>query len=162
MKLKLSALVALSVVLAGCSAEQEFASDGTCDGVEVVVNYSGQAENTKQCIGINGSSELAKNVLASAGIAVEGTKAYGDAVVCRVDGVPSNTEPLEVDGEEPYLETCEDMPAAFAYWGLWMKQSPEAEWEYAMEGIGSLQLVPGQSLGLAFSLAGAAPTPGDK
>ena len=159
LKLEIAALISLSVVLTGCTAEQEFATDGSCDGIEVVVNYSGQAENSRQCIGIDGSSELAKNVLASAGIAVEGTKAYGDAVVCRVDGVPSSTEPIVVEGEEPYIETCEDMPAAFAYWGLWMKQSTEADWEYAMEGIGSLQLVPGQSLGLAFSLAGAAPTP---
>lgn len=159
MKLKLAALISLSVVISGCSAEQEFSSDGSCDGVEVVVNYSGQAENSRQCIGINGSTELAKNVLASAGIAVEGTKAYGDAVVCRVDGVPSRTEPLVVEGEEPYVESCQDMPAAFAYWGLWMKQSPEADWEYAMEGIGSLQLKAGQSLGLAFSIAGAAPNP---
>ncbi len=159
MKLKIALIAIVALAVSGCSADQQFEADGSCDGVEVVINYSGQAENSKQCIGINGSSEVAKNILASAGLAVEGTKSYGDAVVCRVNDVPSSTVELVVEGEDPYLETCEDMPAAFAYWGLWVKQDAQSDWGYAMEGIGSLQMTKGQSLGLAFSLAGEAPTP---
>lgn len=159
MKLKLATIAIIGLTLAGCSADQEFAADGSCDGVEIVVNYSGLADETRQCIGLDGRSEVAKNVLAAAGIAIEGTKAYGDQVICRVNNVPSSTEPIEVAGEDPYLETCQEMPAAFAYWGLWVKDSMQADWEYAMEGISSLQLTRGQSLGLAFSLAGEAPTP---
>lgn len=159
MKLRIALIALFALALAGCSADQQFEADGSCDGVEVVINYSGQAENSRQCIGIEGSSEVAKNILASAGIAVEGTKSYGDAVVCRVNDVPSSTEELIVEGEDPYLEACEDMPAAFAYWALWVKEDSQSDWGYAMEGIGSLQMTKGQSLGLAFSLAGEAPTP---
>jgi hypothetical protein len=125
----------------------------------VEINFSGEAENIERCVVLNGNSETAKNVLASAGISVEGTKAFGDAVVCRVNNVPSAEEELKIEGEDPYLETCEDMPAAFAYWALWVKESDGSEWGYALEGISSLQLTKGQSVGLAFSLGGEAPTP---
>jgi len=152
-------LFAAILTLTGCSNTTEFASDGSCDGVAVVINFSGEAENLERCVVLNGNSETAKNVLASAGISVEGTKAFGDAVVCRVNNVPSKDSELLVEGEEPYLETCEDMPAAFAYWGLWVKESPQADWGYAMEGISSLQLTKGQAVGLAFSIGGQAPTP---
>ena len=153
-------LLAAALTLSGCSTSTtDFASDGSCDGVAVQINFSGEAENIERCVVLNGNSETAKNVLASAGISVEGTKAFGDAVVCRVNNVPSAEEELIIEGEDPYLETCEDMPAAFAYWALWVKESDSAEWGYAMEGISSLQLTKGQSVGLAFSLGGEAPTP---
>ena len=154
-------LLAAALTLTGCSSSNttDFESDGSCDGVAVQINFSGEAENIERCVVLNGNSETAKNVLASAGISIEGTKAFGDAVVCRVNNVPSAQEELVINGEEPYLETCEDMPAAFAYWALWVKESDGAEWGYAMEGISSLQLTKGQSVGLAFSLAGEAPTP---
>jgi len=153
-------LLAAALTLSGCSTSTtDFASDGSCDGVAVEINFSGEAENIERCVVLNGNSETAKNVLASAGISVEGTKAFGDAVVCRVNNVPSADEELKIEGEDPYLETCEDMPAAFAYWALWVKESDGAEWGYAMEGISSLQLTKGQSVGLAFSLGGEAPTP---
>jgi hypothetical protein len=153
-------LLAAALTLSGCSTSTtDFASDGSCDGVAVEINFSGEAENIERCVVLNGNSETAKNVLASAGISVEGTKAFGDAVVCRVNNVPSAEEELIIEGEDPYLETCEDMPAAFAYWALWVKESDSAEWGYAMEGISSLQLTKGQSVGLAFSLGGEAPTP---
>ena len=153
-------LLAAALTLSGCSTSTtDFASDGSCDGVAVEINFSGEAENIERCVVLNGNSETAKNILASAGISVEGTKAFGDAVVCRVNNVPSAEEELKIEGEDPYLETCEDMPAAFAYWALWVKESDGAEWGYAMEGISSLQLTKGQSVGLAFSLGGEAPTP---
>ena len=159
MKSSYAMLLMAVLALTGCSNTTEFASDGSCDGVAVVINFSWEAENLERCLVINCNSETAKNVLASAGISVEGTKAFGDAVVCRVNNVTSkDSEPL-VEGEEPYLETCEEMPAAFAYWGLWVKESPQAEWGYAMEGISSLQLTKGQSVGLAFSIGGQASTP---
>lgn len=159
MKTRFALLVAAVLTLSGCSSTTDFAGDGSCDGVAVVVNFSGEAENIERCVVIGGNSETAKNVLAAAGVSVEGTKAFGDAVVCRVNNVPSADEELLVEGEEPYLETCDEMPAAFAYWGLWVKESVQAEWGYAMEGVSSLQLTKGQSVGLAFSLGGEAPTP---
>ena len=162
MRLKLASLALFPMLLLGCSAPgEDFAADGSCAGVKVEINFSGQSDNLSRCVNIAEGGAIAKDVLASAGITIEGTKAYGDQVICRVNQIPSETEPLRVEGEEPYVEACDDMPAAFAYWGLWVRSSDQAEWEYAMEGISSLQLTPGQSIGLAFSLAGEAPTPTD-
>lgn len=162
MRLAPALLLALSLTLTGCSATGDaFEADGSCDGVQVVVNFSGEAENLSRCVRVDDGGEVAKQVLAAAGISIEGTKAYGDQVICRVNEVPSATEALNVAGEDPYIETCEDMPAAFAYWGLWVRSSDSSEWEYAMEGISSLQMTTGQSLGLAFSIGGEAPTPSD-
>ena len=161
MRLPLVLLSASVLVLAGCSATDEagFSADGSCDGVTVEVNFGELGERIEKCVEITGSTEVAKDLLSQAGVSIEGTKEYGDAVVCRVNGFPSATEPLEIAGQEPHLETCEEFPPAFAYWGLWVKNTPEAEWEYAMEGVSSLQLAKGQSIGLAFSTNGQAPTP---
>lgn len=149
------------LALAGCSSTDEagFQADGACDGVVVEVNFGELGERIEECVAINGTTEVAKDILSQAGVSVEGTKEYGDAVVCRVNGVPSATEELLVAGQDPHLETCDEFPPAFAYWALWVKNAPDAQWEYAMEGVSSLQLGKGQSVGLAFSLNGETPTP---
>lgn len=147
------------VLLAGCSTTSVTPLTGDCDGVAVVVNYSGEATNLASCVSLSSNQVIAKEALLAAGVEVEGTTTYGDQVVCRVNGIPSATEPIEVEGNEPHLETCSDMPPSFAYWALWIKKSGENEWEYASEGISSLQLNRGDSVGLAFSLGGLAPNP---
>ena len=87
--------------------------------------------------------------MAQAGVSIAGTEAYGDAVVCRVNGKPSRTEPIVVEGEDPQLESCDEFPPAFAYWALWVKESGSSEWDYAMEGVSSLQLSKGLAVGLS-------------
>ena len=152
-----------ALFLTGCSAASEdgFSADGSCDGVVVEVNFGELGESIDSCVTINGTTEVAKDVLAQAGVSIEGTKAYGDAVVCRVNGLPSSTEPIEVEGEDPHLESCEEFPPAFAYWALWVKDSGSSEWDYAMEGVSSLQLSKGQSVGLSWTLDGNVVTPSE-
>jgi hypothetical protein len=150
-------------LLAGCSAAPAATELGAdCQGVSVFVNFSGQDQNIAKCVTFAGDSEITKTILEAASVVTEGTVTYGDQVVCRVNNVPSANVPLEVEGNDPHLETCQDMPPAFAYWALWVKKSGSSEWEYATEGVGSLQLSPGDSVGLAFSLAGQTPTPEGK
>lgn len=102
----------------------------------------------------------ATDALAAAGVELEGTTEYGDAIVCRVNGQPTADEPVGSTEDPDYVETCESMPAGFAYWGLWVRPSADADWGFAQEGIETLQLAPGESLELLFSLDGepAAPT----
>ncbi len=150
------------ILLAGCSTTSVTPLAGDCDGVAVVVNYSGQASNLASCVSLSSDQIVAKDALLAASVEVEGTDTYGDQVVCRVNGIPSATEPIEVEGNEPHLESCSDMPPPFAYWALWIKKAGENEWQYASEGISSLQLNRGDSVGLAFSLGGLAPTPEDQ
>ena len=163
MRIPLILLSVGALFLTGCSAASEdgFSADGSCDGVVVEVNFGELGEPINSCVTINGTTEVAKDVLAQAGVSIEGTKAYGDAVVCRVNGLPSSTEPIVVEGEGPHLESCEEFPPAFAYWALWVKQSDSSEWDYAMEGVSSLQLSKGQSVGLSWTLGGNVVTPSE-
>lgn len=161
---KLVLLATAALLLAGCaparpiSAESEYLIRGECNGIEVVVNFGILGKRQATCV--EASERMnAKELLKEAGFSTQGTDAYGDQIVCRVNELPSATEAFEVPGEEPYIESCKNMPPAFAYWALWVRSSAEAKWEYATEGVGTLELQPGESIGLAFSTGGATPTP---
>lgn len=146
-------------LLSGCTASPQ-ATTAECDGVVVEVNFGTlNAERINACIGFEGEEILAKDALSQAGVELEGTLTYPDQIVCRVNGLPSETEALEIEGQEPHLETCADMPPAFAYWALWVKNGDVAQWEYATEGAATLKLTKGQSVGLAFASGDLAPTP---
>ena len=161
---KLALLSVAALLLAGCaparpiSAEAEYLIRGECNGVEVVVNFGILGKRQSTCVETAGPVN-AKELLKEAGFATEGTGSYGDQIVCRVNDLPSAAEAFEVPGQEPHVETCKDMPPAFAYWALWVRSSAEGKWTYATEGVGTLELNPGESIGLAFSTGGATPTP---
>ncbi len=101
---------------------------------------------------------MASDALAAAGVTTEGTDQYGDQVVCRVNNVPAEDLALTAEDGSDYFEECASMPAAFAYWSLWVKPV-EGEWAYAEEGLATLQLEPGESLALLFTLNGEPATP---
>jgi len=155
--------VCVVFALSGCSTSAEALTLGDiddCSGVVVVVDYGIlESEADPVCVELAESEALAKDVLSFAGLATEGTGTYGDQIVCRVNGLPSESEPFVVEGNNPHSETCADMPPAFAYWALWFKDSAGNEWDYAQEGVGSLMLSPGNQLGLVFSTGGETPTP---
>ena len=163
---KFFSLSALCVVL-GLSACQAGSASGlslgdpeSCDGVTVVVNFGLLSdESVKQCVLVGDGSVVAAEILDVAGVETEGTITYGDQVVCRVNGLPSESEAFTVEGEQPHTETCADMAPAFAYWALWVKQGELADWAYAQEGVGTLELVTGDTIGLAFSTGGETPVP---
>ncbi|MDF2555385.1 MAG: hypothetical protein K0R60_1280 [Microbacterium sp.] len=110
------------------------------------------------CIGTD-ETLAAADALTLVNVTTEGTDEYGDEVVCRVNGVPAEDVAIPAADGSDYFETCESMPAAFAYWSLWIKPA-DGEWAYAEEGLSTLQLEPGESLELLFTLNGepAAPT----
>jgi hypothetical protein len=145
------------------SASESAAPDsGECAGVRVVVETGDLAvENGPEgstCIDTD-EPIAAGEAVDEAGLTLEGTAEYGDQVVCRVNGVPAEDFALTAEDGSDYFETCASMPAGFAYWSLWV-QPAGGEWAYAEEGLSSLQLEPGDSLGLLFTLNGepAAPT----
>ncbi len=157
--MKNSLIVATSAVLLSVAACSPVNSDGfsegdvdNCNGVIVQVNFGILSDDRiSECVEFESDTALAADVLAFAGVDTEGTEAYGDMVVCRVNSLPSESEEIVVEGEDPHLETCVEMPPAFAYWALWHKSEGAAEWDYAMEGVGTLMVAPGESLGLGFS-----------
>lgn len=161
---RVALLSAALLTLVGCAPLEPYTGEaayivtGECAGVEVIVNYGSLAKRKAICVETN-TEVLAKELLAEGAVEVEGTAEFGDQVVCRVNGLPSATEPITVTGQEPYSETCLKMPPAFAYWGLWVKADAASPWEYAKEGVGTLMLQPGQSIGLAFATGGVERTP---
>jgi len=153
--------VTMLVLLGGCApvADGEVLNEN-CAGVEVRVNF-GPLDQAPiaECIEVTDGTILAKEALNQAGVEIAGTTTYPDAIVCRVNGLPSEDVAIKVEGEDPHFESCLDMPPAFAYWALWVVNDPEVGWEYAMEGAATLELTAGQSIGLAFATGDQAPTP---
>lgn len=139
-----------ALVLAGCAAAgvaPSAAPDASTCEVEVVVNFGPLEEPAVEACGPSG---VAADILAAAGVTTEGTVDYGDQVVCRVNGQPSADEEVTLEGAEPFVETCQSLND-LAYWALWVKQAPDAEWEYAQEGAATLELAAGQSVGLVYT-----------
>lgn len=174
--MKLTALATLTLVgalaLSGCAtgvpetgttpAATSAPADGACAGVSVIVDFGAlDAPEITDCVDTGAADTIAAStVMETAGVATEGTVEWGDQVVCRVNDRPAADETIEVAGEAPFTESCESMPAAAAYWALWVKPTADADWEYAQEGLGSLELEPGQSVGLVFTTGTETPTPG--
>jgi len=176
--LTLAAATALALSLPACSsapgpevsatgamptAAAVEAACGDMEGVTLVVDASALGDDDEVsatwCVFAD-EPIAASDVLARAQVTTEGTEEYGDQVLCRVDGVPAEDETLPNPDGTDYVETCEAMPAAFAYWSLWVRPAG-GEWDYAQEGLSTLQVEPGDALELLFSLNGepAAPAP---
>jgi hypothetical protein len=140
------------------------AVDTACEGdegVTVVVDASalGDADDVSATWCVFADEAIgAADAVETAGFSTEGTVEYGDQVVCRVNGVPAEDVAITSDDGSEYFETCESMAPAFAYWGLWV-QPEGAEWDYAQEGLSTLQLEPGDAVALLFTLNGEPAAP---
>jgi hypothetical protein len=137
---------------ASASASASSSTSGEpCAGVKVIVDSGAlkqSAANTSTCVSVDGPT-VASKVLDEAKIKTEGSTQYPDAV-CRVNGVPAADFDIKhKDGT--YREECKGMPAAFAYWSIWIKPAG-GNWEYAQEGLSAQQVKPGESLELLFTV----------
>ncbi|WP_104133928.1 MULTISPECIES: hypothetical protein [unclassified Cryobacterium] len=131
-----------------------------CTGVNVVVDFGTLvADSVTECVDAT-QAIAASETLAISGVTTEGSVEYGDQIVCRVNERPAADETVVVDGQKSFTETCASMPPAYAYWALWVKATPDADWEYAQEGLGTLEVEPGQSVGLVYTTGTETPTPG--
>ncbi|MFZ2964287.1 MAG: hypothetical protein WA006_06350 [Rhodoglobus sp.] len=163
MKTSAAALALLAAIaLAGCAPTAPEptpapAESGACAGVEVVVDFGVlDAPSIDECV----DAGPAADAVADAGVTTEGTVDWGDQIVCRVNDRPAADETVEVEGQEPFVEACQSMPAATAYWSLWVKLSADGEWEYAQEGLSTLELEPGQAVGLVYTTGTESTPPG--
>ncbi|MCP2636251.1 hypothetical protein K0817_006665 [Microbacterium sp. HD4P20] len=144
---------------ASASITTQTACDGD-EGVTLVVDATALegGEPQEQCL-LTEEAVVAGEAFTIAGVETEGTEEYGDQVVCRVEGLPAEDEAIAAEDGSDYFETCQAMPAAFAYWSVWVRTAG-GEWGYAQEGLSTLQVEPGDAVGLLFTLHGepAAPT----
>lgn len=143
----LAAPVLLVLALTGCAGTAHAPATGTpasgkstaaasCAEVTVVVDFGTlDSPSIRTC----GPAGIALATLKAAKIATEGSGDYGDSVVCRVDNHPT-----------PAQESCVKLPSD-AYWALWVKSSGDAAWAYAQEGVASLMLSAGESVGLVYT-----------
>ncbi|MFF2317977.1 hypothetical protein ACFVTE_17110 [Arthrobacter sp. NPDC058097] len=130
-----------------------------CAGVKVIVDSGAlkqAAADTSVCVPAD-APMLASKVLEAAKVKTEGTDQYPKELVCRVNGVPAADFDITHKGGT-YREECKKMPAAFAYWSLWVKPATGA-WAYAQEGLATLKVSPGQSLELLYTVDGAPAAP---
>ena len=134
-------------------------ASGPCAGVKVIVDSGAlkqAAADTSVCVPVDAPT-LASKVLDEAKVKTEGTDQYPKELVCRANGVPAADFDISHKGGT-YREDCKKMPAAFAYWALWVKPASGA-WGYAQEGLATLKVSPGQSLELLFTVDGEPATP---
>lgn len=135
------------------------AASGPCAGVKVIIDSGALkqvAADTSVCVPVSAATPASK-VLDDAKVKTEGTAQYPKELVCRVNGVPAADLDITHKGGT-YREDCSKMPAAFAYWALWVKPV-SGDWAYAQEGLATLQVSPGQSLELLFTVDGAPAAP---
>jgi hypothetical protein len=144
---------------ASTAAASSSAAAGPCTGVKVIVDSGSlkqAAADTSVCVPVDAPTAASK-VLEEAKVKTEGTAQYPKELVCRVNGVPAADLDITHKGGT-YREDCSKMPAAFAYWALWVKPAT-GDWAYAQEGLATLQVSPGQSLELLFTVDGEPAAP---
>jgi hypothetical protein len=134
------------IVLAFFGLSYMTKSDTNC--VNLYVDFGSLNAETKveQCIEVSTETN-ALQLLKTAGYTTEGTQKYGDAVVCRLNGLPDKS-----------VETCEVMPPENAFWAVIVKKKKLLpffnDWGWAQTGINDVTLSSGDSLGLVFSTNG--------
>ena len=132
------AIVGLSLgVFVGLSATQKK------DCIQVYVDYVILDKSTfDKCLTAT-SDTNALDLLKSNNFTLQGTEKYGEAVVCRLNGLPKIAE-------------CKVMPSAEAYWAILEKRDNLVfeSYTWAQVGINELILSPGDSLALVFATNG--------
>jgi|GEM_PF-571370 len=144
---------------AASAASSSSADAGPCTGVKVIIDSGAlkqPAADKTVCVAVDAPTTAAK-VLDEAKVKTEGTKQYPTELVCRVNGVPAADFDITHKGGT-YREECGKMPAAFAYWSIWVKPA-SGDWAYAQEGLATQQVKPGESLELLYTIDGAPAAP---
>lgn len=144
-----SILISVGIILAGSWVVASTTADKKC--VDVYVDYGVLDSSAKlsKCVPVTGEAS-GLDVLTKAGLELEGTGKYGLQVVCRVNSLPSATRPIGIKDHEDYVETCAEMPAAFAYWAVIVKKGA-LPWGWADTGADKVRLQAGDSVGLVFA-----------
>ena len=92
-------------------------------------------------------SRRAQELLTGAGFTVTGTRRWGLAFVCRINGLPTVA-----------ADPCVNTPSATAYWSYW-HGTPGGTWTFSGSGASGYDPAPGTVEGWAFG-SGSAPTTG--
>lgn len=147
----------LTLALPSAAAAQDEAEEGACEpgeGVTVVVDYQevGPGEVVVRCVpGPVAAGTTALDALRAAGFEVEGVSRWGDAFVCRIDGIPAPEEELALQSDPGYRETCLDTPPTQASWASW-QAAAEEPWTYSTTGARARSVTDGDLEGWTFAV----------
>ncbi len=152
--IKLSAIAAAAVIVGGglWYTTNDVVAPTDCASVYVDFGALDNDAKISKCVVVDGKAG-ALDVLKDAGVEVVGTGKYGNQVACRVNNLPAADRAiLDVKGHEDYIESCAEMPAEFAYWGVFVKRGGDVvtKWDWASTGIADVVLESGDSIGLVF------------
>jgi len=107
-------------------------------GVTVIVDFSHfHLAIERGCAPGHPPSALA--ALDGAGFDTAGTAQYGDAFVCRINGMPS-----------PAKESCAQTPPAAASWSFYSARRTDQKWTYTTTGVTSYRPGAGTIIAFAF------------
>lgn len=129
-----SALFATGLTIATPALAAEDCS--AADDVTVIIDYKDLGSETQVLCAEGAGGKSAFEVLGAAGVELQGTADYGDAVVCRVNGLP-----------DEQTETCETFSAT-AYWAISI--SEQDKWLLAEMGVQDQVVAGGTFLGLSY------------
>ncbi|MEV8373155.1 hypothetical protein AB0P21_10490 [Kribbella sp. NPDC056861] len=131
----------------------------TDEGVTVVIDFQALGGTTiVRCApGPVGRGFTGHSALLDAGIELDGTRRWGEAFICRLEGRPGANEVLPVKGRENYKESCIDTPPASGYWSYW-HASNGGQWQYSQWGVKNREALRGGFEGWSFSLNASADT----
>lgn len=129
------------------------------DCITLHINYGILGEpTTEECIPWVDEVK-ATDFLKNNKFTIEGTRKYGEGILCRLNGLPSAKKPIGIPGHESYIEKCKTMPEEFAYWAVLEKRKQaipnpldlNGKYQWSSVAINQLTLKPGDSLALVFS-----------
>ncbi len=136
----------LGAVIAFCAFAVPVAAAGATptsacsarSGVTVIVDFTAFGGNIERgCDPGQPSTALA--AVQAAGFATAGTSQYGDAFVCRIDGLPT-----------PKKEACTTTPPAQSSWSFYHARPIDRAWTYSTTGVLTYEPPDGSLIAFAF------------
>lgn len=139
-------IISLFIIVLSAFSIQAFVVKPSCINLYVDYGSLDNQKKTSECIKQDNINAL--DFIRQSGYTTEGTIKYGDAVLCRLNGLPTKKE-----------ESCSEMPPENAYWAVIIKKKqtlllPRNEWGWAEKAINETYLSAGDSIGLVFSTNG--------
>jgi hypothetical protein len=108
-------------------------------GVTVIVDFTHFAGGKVERGCAPGHPANGLIALHAAGFATAGTAQYGDAFVCRIDGLPT-----------PKQDACAVTPPPSAFWAYWYARPADSQWTYSALGVLDYHPQPGTIEAFAF------------
>ena len=136
------AVVASAVVMPLTIGAAGAASQSACtatSGVTVIVDFTHFAGGNIERGCAPGHPANGLIALHAAGFSTAGTVQYGDAFVCRIDGLPT-----------PKQDACAVTPSPSAFWSYWNARPSDSAWTYSALGVLDDHPKPGTIEAFAF------------